>query len=245
MGNDQVETVAKACRVLGKLDATHGAYGHVSVRTSDDSMLIKGKGKGQAGLRSTQVDDVIEVTFDVKAVDGRDDVRPPSESFLHAWIYRARPEVQSVVHMHPESALLLTIHDLPLRTIYGAYGSGGRLAAEGIRTYPSSLTISDHERGQEFAKFLGESRACLMRAHGVAVVGDSIEDATVTTMVLKELTDITYKAYLLGGEPPELPATDLAEVARPLDPGRALGSAGGRAGVLANWSGYCQLAEES
>lgn len=244
MDPDQLERVATACRVLGKLDATHGAYGHVSVRADDDSMLIKGKGKGQAGLRDTRASDIINVSFDVEQIDGDQDVRPPSESFLHAWIYRLRPDVQSVVHMHPESALLLTIHDLPLRTIYGAYGQGGRLAAGGVPTYPKSLTVSDHERGREFAEFFGDRRACLMRAHGVAVAGGSVEEATVDTLVLKELTDITYKAYLLGGEPPELPEEERAAIAKPLDPDRPFGAAGGQAGVLANWAGYCRLAGE-
>lgn len=240
-----VERVALACRVLGKLDATHGSFGHVSVRAGANSMLIKGKGPGEVSLRHTTASDVIAVSFDVEKLDGRDDLRPPSESFLHAWIYRLRPEVESVIHMHPESALLLTICGIGIAPIYGAYGQGARLAAEGVPTYGSSLTISNHDRGRAFAQFMGEHRACLMRGHGVATTGISIEDAAVTTMALKELTDVTYGAYLTGRVPVPIPEDELAEIARPPGLDRAFGSSGGLTGVLATWNNYQRLAEES
>lgn len=231
--------------MLGTLGATHGSFGHVSVRAGADSMLIKGKGPGEVSLRHTTAADVIAVGFGVEKLSGRDDLRPPSESFLHAWIYRLRPEVESVVHMHPQSALLLTICGIGIAPVYGAYGHGARLAAQGVPTYDSSLTISDHDRGRAFATFMGEHRACLMRGHGVTATGTSIEDAAVTTMALKELTDITYGAYLTGRVPLPLPDDELAEIARPPGPDRRFGSSGGQAGVLATWSIYRRLAEES
>jgi ribulose-5-phosphate 4-epimerase/fuculose-1-phosphate aldolase len=240
-----VERVALACRVLGKLDATHGSFGHVSVRTGPNSMLIKGKGPGEVSLRHTTASDVVAVSFDVRKLGGRDDLRPPSESFLHAWIYRLRPEVESVIHMHPESALLLTVCGIGIAPIYGAYGQGALLATEGVPTYGSSLRISNHDRGQAFAQFMGHHRACLMRGHGVTTAGTSIEDAAVTTMALKELTDVTYGAYLTGREPAPLPEDELAEIARPPGPDRPFGSSGGQTGVLATWSNYQRLAEES
>lgn len=239
------ERVALACRVLGKLDTTHGSFGHVSVRTGPDSMLIKGKGPGEVSLRHTTASDVIGVSFDVHKLGGRDDLRPPSESFLHAWIYRLRPDVESVIHMHPRSALLLTICGIGITPIYGAYGQGARLAAEGVPTYGSSLTISDNDRGRDFAQFMGEHRACLMRGHGVATTGASIEDAGVTTLRLKELTDVTYEAHLTGRLPVPLPDDEVAEIARPLGADRPFGSAGGLTGVLAAWNNYRRLAEES
>lgn len=239
-----VERVAEACRVLGALDATHGAFGHVSVRTGPDSMLIKGKGKGEAALRHTSPDDILGVSFDVEKLSGPPDLRPPSESFLHAWIYRMRPDVNSVIHMHPESAVLLTVCGIPVQPIYGAYGHGARLAVEGVPTYDFSLTISSHDRGKDFATFFGDRRACLLRGHGVATAGADIEEAAVTTMALKELVDITYRAHLLGRDLIVLPPDEQAEIGRPLDANRPFGSSGGRAGVLTTWNYYRRLAGE-
>jgi ribulose-5-phosphate 4-epimerase/fuculose-1-phosphate aldolase len=237
------ETVARACRVLGKLDVTHGALGHVSFRVGESSMLIKGKGPDEVGLRYTRVEDIIEVTFDAEKLSGPQGLQPPSESYLHIWLYKLRPDVQCVIHVHPEHAVLLTICDKPILPIYGAYGSGARLALDGVPTYPRSITIHDDRLGEEFARFMSDQKAALMRGHGVSVVGASVEDAAVRTLALNELVTMTYKAYLLG-TPQPISDEDQAEMRKPLDPTRRRGTAGGEAGMLAIWRYYCSLAGE-
>ena len=235
--------VARACRVLGKLELTHAALGHVSYRLGDRSMLIKGKGPDEVGLRYTRVEDIIEVDFEAEKRSGPSGLQPPSESYLHIWLYKQRPDVQCVIHMHPEHAVLLTICDKPILPIYGAYGPGARLALDGVRTYPRSITIHDDHLGEEFARFVGAGNAALMRGHGVSVVGSSVEDAAVRVLALNELVTMTYKAYLLG-TPRPISEEDQAEMRRPLDPSRRRGTAGGQAGMLASWRYYCSLAEE-
>ena len=235
--------VAAACRVLGKLGATHSTFGHVSCRDGAGGMYIRGKGPDETGLSYTEPADVVQVGFDVRKLAGRDGLRPPSESFLHAWLYRLRPDVGSVIHMHPESAVLLTMCGRELRPVYGAYGRGAWLAVQGVPTYDSSLTISSHERGRDFAEFAGDKPAVLMRGHGVAVVGRDVEEAVVTMMALKELTDLIYRALLIG-EPAPLPAEEQAEVGAPPSPDRSLGSAGGTEGTLAMWRYYLTAAGE-
>lgn len=239
------ERVAVACRVLGKLGATHTTFGHVSARCGDDggAMVIRGKGSDETGVRYTSPEDVVRVGLDVTLLSGRAGLRPPSESYLHAWVYRLRPDAQSVIHLHPETAVLLTIAGRELRPVYGAYGRGSALAATGVPTYDSSLTISDDERGERFARFIGEKNAVLMRGHGITVVGDSVEEAAVTAMSLIELADITYKALLIG-QPAVLPADEVAEISRMQQAGRPLGSAGGQAGALSMWRYYQRLAGE-
>jgi ribulose-5-phosphate 4-epimerase/fuculose-1-phosphate aldolase len=240
------ELVAQACRVLGKLNLTHGAFGHVSYRVGDtETMLIKGKGPGEVGLRYTQPRDIITVDFSANKTDGVDDLQPPSESYLHLWLYRMRPEIRSVIHVHPEHAVLLTICDKPVLPIYGAYGPGVRLALEdgGVRTYGRSITIHDDRLGEEFASFMGGSRVALMRGHGVTVVGSGVEDATVRTLALDELVTMNYRAYLLG-DPRPIPEEDQAEYTRPEESRRARGSAGGAAGMRAAWRYFCSLADE-
>lgn len=242
MNLDLVERVSTACRVLGRLDATHATLGHVSVRDGD-AMLIRGKGPDETGLRFTQDEDIVKVSLEVELIEGRDGLRPPSESFLHAWLYKLRPDVVSVVHMHPESAVLLTTCGYSVAPIYGAYGRGGSLGVEGVPTYDCSLTISNDERGKDFAEFVGNRRAVLMRGHGVAVVGPSIEQAAVTTLQLKELTDMNYRARLIG-EPAPIPQDEAEEICAMDNPDRKLGSAGGLEGALAMWRYYQSLAAE-
>ena len=121
-------------------------------------MLIKAKGPNEVGLRYTRPRDIVKVDFDANMMDGPDDLQPPSESFLHIWVYKTRPDVKSVVHCHPEHAVLLTIARKEIFQIYGAYHGSSGLARDGVPVYPSSRTIGDDKLGQDFAKVMGNHK---------------------------------------------------------------------------------------
>src|SRR5262245_8757388 len=165
------DNLAEACRVLGAFDMTNAALGHVSYRLEGtDTMLIKGKGPNEVGLRYTRPRDIVKVDFEAEMVDGPDDLQPPSESFLHIWIYKNRPDVTSVVHVHPEHALLLGITGKAehIFQTYSSYdGSSAAFAREGLPVYPSSLTIATPEQGEEFARCMGNKNGALMVGHGI------------------------------------------------------------------------------
>lgn len=207
-------------------------------------MLIKGKGRAEVGLRYTRPEDILTVGFDGARRGGAEGLQPPSESYLHIWLYKMNPDVESVIHVHPESAVLLTICDKEIRPIYGAFGPGARMALDGVPVYPRSIRISDDTLGADFASFMAGRSYALMRGHGVSVTGASVEDALVRTMNLNELVSMNYKAHLLG-DPQPISAEDQAEIASPTGDFRGRGSAGGRAGMLANYRYYRTLAGES
>ena len=198
------EILARSCRILGKLNLTKEPSGHVSARVQGrDAILIKARGPGESGLRFVTARDLITVDPNGKKLEGPDDLEPPHEVFIHTWIYRTRPEVQSVVHVHPSTVVLFTICDLPLLPLFGAYDpSALRLALEGVPTYPRSVIVSNDRLGKEFTEALGKQRACLMRGHGITTVGESIQEATLTAIKLNELAEINYRARLLGNPRP-------------------------------------------
>jgi ribulose-5-phosphate 4-epimerase/fuculose-1-phosphate aldolase len=198
------ELVARSCRILGKLNMTKEPSGHVSARApGGEAILIKARGRGESGLRFVTPQDIITVDLDGKKVEGRDDLDVAQEVFIHTGIYRARPEVQCVVHVHPVTVVLFTICNLPLLPLYGAYDpSSLRLAMEGVPTYPRSVLIANDRLGKELAEALGKQRACLMRGHGITTVGPSVQEATLTAIRLNELAEINYRGRLLGNPQP-------------------------------------------
>jgi len=235
------EQIALACRTLGELEITKAALGHVSVRLGDtDRMLIKAKGPDEVGLRFTQARDIIVVDFEANAVNPPSNLQPPSESFIHIWQFKTRPEVKSVIHMHPEHAVLLTIGD---KQLVPAVGNATRFAVEGVPIYPRSITITTDKLGQDLAKVMGDHSACFMRGHGVTVVGDSVEEATLRTIALNEVCTMMYKAYALGTPKPVLPE-DIEERMRPMPANRPRGNAGGRVGMMSRWRYFTELAAE-
>lgn len=207
------EQLARACRVLGKLELTKAATGHISARIpGTDTLLIRARGPGETGVRFTTPDEVITVDLDGKKLSGRTDLEPPHEVFIHTWIYRTRPDIGGVVHAHPPTPVLFTICEKPLLPLYGAYDpSSLRLLMEGIPTYPRSVTVSNDTLGQEFARAMEGRRACLMRGHGITTCGATIEDATITAIKLNELAEMNYRAHLLG-DPQPIPAEEIAQI---------------------------------
>jgi L-fuculose-phosphate aldolase len=230
------ERVATACRVIGKLELTKAASGHVSARIpGTDTLLIRARGPGESGVRFTTADDVITVDFDGKKVAGRRDLEPPQEVFIHTWLYRTRPSVGSVLHAHPKTVVLFTICNKPLLPLYGAYDpSSLRLLMEGIQTYPRSITVSNDSLGREFATAMS-GRACLMRGHGITTCGASIEEATLTAIKLNELAEMNYQAHLLG-HPEPIPAEEITHLTATRKGKDAHGAA--------LWRYYCRLAGE-
>ena len=100
--------IAKACRIIGKLEITNHILGHISVRIpGSDNMLIRARGPAQPGMRFTQPDDVIRVDMDGRKIDGKDGLSVPNEIHIHSWIYRTRPDVNSVLHAHPATVVVL------------------------------------------------------------------------------------------------------------------------------------------
>jgi 3,4-dihydroxyphthalate decarboxylase len=228
------ERVAQACRVVGGLDLTKAATGHLSLRLpGTDRILIRARGPGESGVRYTTADDVIMIDLDGNKLDGRDDLVPPREMYIHTWLYRTRPEVNAVVHAHPPTVVLFTICNKPLLPLYGGYDpSSLRLLTEGIPTYPRSITVTNDTLGKEFAATM-RGRACLMRGHGITTTGTSIEDASLTAIGLNLLAEMNYRAYLLG-DPQPIPDEEIALYKSPVKE---------RRDSDALWRYYCKLVE--
>src|SRR5262245_35638083 len=155
------ELVAQSCRMLGKLNLTKEPSGHVSARVpGEDRTLIKARGPKETGLRFVSARDIITVDFNGKKIAGDDGLDVPQEVFIHTWLYKTRPDVQCVVHVHPLTVVLFTICNKPIEPLYGAYDpSGLRLIVEGLATYSSSITVSHVKLGEELVTEVG-SQLC-------------------------------------------------------------------------------------
>ncbi len=240
--------VAQACRVLGVLDLTPGTLGHVSARLpQSDRILIRARGPAESGVRYTSEDDIIDIDFEGRRIGEADDgYSAPLEVHIHTELYKSRPDVNAVVHVHPSAAVLLTICDKPLLPIYGAYDPHSlRLVMDGVPTFPRSILIDRPELGKELASTMGAAQVCLMRGHGITTAANSVEEATLLVIHLNDIATMMHQAYLLGGAT-AIPAEEQqAFRLLAVDAGygeRRVGAPSGRAASL--WRYYARLAEE-
>ena len=151
--------------------------GHLSVRIpGTDTFLINPRFAGALA----DVEDIC--TVDIKECKRLEGIGPiPSETHIHAAVYRHRPDVTSVVHCHPRHAVLV-----------GALESGfvpctreGRGFAEGVPVFPVSRNIDTPALGERMVHSLADFPALFLRGHGIVATGPSIEGTCVSTINLE------------------------------------------------------------
>jgi ribulose-5-phosphate 4-epimerase/fuculose-1-phosphate aldolase len=130
---------------------------------------------------------------------------PPRETMIHAAIYDARPEVNSVVHTHQTLATAFSVAGVALRPIYN---QAAAFAPE-TPIFPSPRLIYTVQDGNEICATLGDRMAMLLQGHGIVVVGDSLEYATVHAIYLERTAYMQWVASSVG-KPAIMPESDIA-----------------------------------
>jgi 3,4-dihydroxyphthalate decarboxylase len=234
---DVREQIVLSCRMIGSRGVSKGSFGHVSARVPGfvDRIFIKSKGPDEEALEFTTDRDIITLDLDGRVLEAPAGLQAPAETAMHLAIYRARPEIMSVIHSHPQYVVVLTACDKPLVPMYGAFDGDAalRLLEEGLPTFQGSQTITNDAMAAEFLAVMGSRRACLLRGHGMTVAGTSVEDVTVTSLTVSELAHLNYLAYAIG-VPTEVPDLE-AHRARWTAPGGHNGGAVNAAGESFVW----------
>jgi ribulose-5-phosphate 4-epimerase/fuculose-1-phosphate aldolase len=119
---------------------------------------------------------------------------PPRETMIHAAIYHARLDINSVVHTHQTLATAFSVAGVPLRPIYN---QAAAFAPE-TPIFPSPRLIYTVQDGKEICQTLGDRMAMLLQGHGIVVVGDSLEYATVHAIYLERTAYMQWIASSVG-----------------------------------------------
>ncbi len=208
-GESLQETIATACRILGFMGLVRETTGHVSARLDNGRMLIRCRGKDEAGIVFTNPEAVRSVDFDGKNLDHAGEYETPTELPIHGEIYRARPDVNAVVHAHPRASLICTLLGLELKPIFGAFDPNAMsLAASGIPIFPRSILIRERALGEQLAGVLGYKPVCILRGHGTVATGASVQEATIRAIQLETLASITLEIARAGGTPQAISPED-------------------------------------
>lgn len=166
--------------------------GQISARMPGaDTFLIK---NALCGFDEATPDQIVTAAVDHTAP--APPIAPP-ELPLHQAIYRARPDVNAIVHSHAPHTLVFGATDLALRPLShdGAYFVD-RL---GLFTTTSN-TVLDIETGDEIAAALGSGEGVLLRNHGGVIVGKSVRHAAVFAQVLERACRLQLLAEGAGAE---------------------------------------------
>ena len=192
-----VEKLVQANRILYDQGIVDG-LGHVSVRHGalpDAFLLSCNRAPGLV-----RREDIVCYGLDGEALTPTQE-RPYLERFIHAEIYRARPDVAAIVHSHSPSVIPFGVTGHRLRPVFhmaGFLGSG--TAHFDIRDDhgETDMLVRDARLGAALARSLGSCSCVLMRGHGSTVVGTSLEQVVYRAIYAEENAKLQLQAAPLG-----------------------------------------------
>jgi L-fuculose-phosphate aldolase len=162
--------------------------GHGSIRRDEASFYIN---SGASARSALTVEDIVTVDLDGNLLEGS--ARPPLEFHIHSEIYRARSDVNAVLHTHSRWSTLLTIVGVSYKPVYAQ----GVLLGE-LPVMESPLSVNTKSMGERVATTLAEARAVLLKAHGAVIVAADIVECFALAIYLEENAHRQYLAMQIG-----------------------------------------------
>jgi L-fuculose-phosphate aldolase len=177
--------------------------GNLSARLSEDRILITPTSVNKGDVTEEQL-----LTLDMQGRVVAGQLKPSSETRMHLAVYRARPDVQGIVHAHPPAATGFAACRIRLdqdvilpEVVFGL----GRI---GFAEYG---TPSTDEIPNAVVKEIPDCEALLLSNHGALTVGPDVMQAYYRMEVLEMYARVRLVTKILG-EPKPLSAAEVSEL---------------------------------
>ncbi len=180
--------IVSACRILSHRKLVEG-FGHVSARIPNSQRFVM---TPRISLALVRERDLLTVNLKGEVVEGSQPA--PSETWLHAALMKAKPEVHAIARIHARVANIFSVTDRKLEPVHnhGSFFSGG------VPVFHRPDLITTPELGAAVAETLGDKPAVLLRGNGQVTVGRSLPEAVMMAIYLEEAAEILYSALQIG-----------------------------------------------
>ena len=185
---DLIDQLAEAGRDAVGRGLVLGSGGNLSARRPGSSeFVVTGTG--------TYLDKLTSDDFAVMDLDGsiKGGDTPSSEWKLHQRTYAARPDVNALIHLHPQTAVLIDALGYEVRLITLDHATYVRQVAR-CPYYPSG---SD-ELADAAAEASRDCNAIILAHHGCSTLADNIPMAYRRALLLEEAATNTFRCLQLG-----------------------------------------------
>jgi len=191
--------------MLSKAGLVTWTSGNVSGRDPETGyVVIK-----PSGVRYEQmaVSDMVIVDLEGNVIEG--DLKPSVDTATHLYVYCHRSDVSGMVHTHSPFATAFAAVGRPIPVYLTA------MADEFGEAIPvgAYAKIGGQEIGREIVRSIGDSRAILLKNHGVFTVGSSVTDAVKAAVMVEDVARTVYYALQLG-QPDEIPPGEVERAHR-------------------------------
>ncbi len=198
---DLIVDLAAASRILAAQGVVDG-FGHVSIRhpASPGRYLMA---RSIAPARVTP-DDIIEYDLESDPVNanGRASFL---ERFIHGEIYKARPDIMSVVHSHSPSVVPFGLVGVPMQAMFHS----AAFIAAGVPVFDirekfgaTDMLVGNGAKGVALAEAMGRKDIVLMRAHGSVACAATLQSAVFRAVYTEVNARIQHWTMALAGGAP-------------------------------------------
>ncbi|MDU3043776.1 class II aldolase/adducin family protein [Bradyrhizobium sp.] len=192
---------------LGIVDA----FGHVSARSpANPRHFLMARSIAPAQVTAN---DIMEFDEHGEPVDAKNRA-VFLERFIHAEVYRARPDVNAVVHTHSPGVIPFSVSRTPLRPLYhnaAFLGEGAPVWDIGKEFGATDMLVRNNAIGKSLATALGDKSVVLMRGHGDVTVGPAVQAAVFRAYYTDVNARLQAQAMGLGTEVTYLSAEEAAK----------------------------------
>ncbi|MBI2360850.1 MAG: class II aldolase/adducin family protein [Deltaproteobacteria bacterium] len=193
MSKASAEELARTLRVAHLLGLV-SLYGHSSVRVGPETILVTpGRALGSPPPNRLRADDVLSVSLDGSVLEGR--YPPPRDIAVHLAIYRARREVEAVLHTHQPEMLALGLVE---RELLPLAHQGADLIQSPLPRFGSGELVTTQAQADALVQTMGAAAACNLPGHGVLVVGTGLAHVLCRAQQLEEQARMTRLAISMG-----------------------------------------------
>ncbi|MEA3532821.1 aldolase [Nocardia implantans] len=184
------ELTALTCRILAAEQHCFALAGQVTSRADNGSFWTV---PWSPAFDAMTVNDVIRVDDDLNTLEGS--AQPNPATRFHYWVYRARPDVNCIIHTHPPYISALSMIGRPLVISH----MDATPLYQDVAFLPDwpGVPVADHE-GELISEGLGDKRAILLAHHGMLTTGRTIEEATVLALMLEHAAKMQVRAEAIG-----------------------------------------------
>jgi L-fuculose-phosphate aldolase len=178
--------IAAGRRMLYRHGCDSNVSGHVSARApEDDGFWVT----GFEYFDETTPTNIAKLDFDLEPMVGAHDLSPAVN--FHALIYRLRPDVHAIVHVHSHYISVLSSLGIPV----GMYN----VAAVLFHDEQVAYFDDGHKPHAQVAHDLGDKRVALLKNHGAIIASDSLEHAVIEAITLEQCARYHLECVAAGG----------------------------------------------
>ncbi len=184
---------------------THGLVtwtsGNVSGRDPESGLVVI----KPSGLLFEELTPANMVIVDISGKVIEADHGPSTDTASHLYVYKHRPDVMGIVHTHSNYATAFAAVGKPIPACITAIADefGGPIPCGGY------ASIGGNQIGEEILRSIGDSRAIIMKQHGVFTIGKTVQKALKAAVMVEDVARTVWLAMQIG-QIEELPAEEIA-----------------------------------